>query len=549
MTESICKICGGVLTGEEQTCSTCGAQTSFSDEQENPDTVSQTETDAENDSQTEEIPEEMPSMEQTIGTEPVPKKKNLDQVKEWFQKYKLYACIAGAALAVLILVIILVNAWQPSKYSYYEDPYYFYVTDESVLLSNQKNTITIDGFLEESFSSFSGEQGFLLIGDPAVEEEIFTLYDYAGNKIAEDVICARGSLNGKGIVFVQAIDENFSQLMHWYDGKIKTICEDFDAENSITISPNGKTIAYHTMNEDGEHYGYYYDGKLHELGKGILPVAIADSAKVVYYMKGDNAFVQKGDKTETRIKLGKNDSMETGFYNEDLTELLYSVYTDGDIKTYIVADANEKIQLKGELTEMLLPSNTFDWYGVAVGVSTFAETYYFGEGSVYYINKNYEAEKVTNFSDDNTQVQLCDDGKTLIYRRGDSIYKLNGTNAKADPQELVGDADSLIAITGDGSAMFYINEEDEIMFQKGTKKPQRVTDEYDRCAEALFDGKILYYIYDEELYQSSGSFGTVVEDRNLYNVYGVKVTQSYIQVYCYKKEYLSFDGKAFRELN
>ncbi len=561
-----CTVCGAELPENVTECKFCGTavgapaedlkpeQTQPADETVNEVASEEVKPVEDN---CEKVAEEAPAEEQKAEESTPPAPGFVDNLKKTLSgltaKQKKTGIIAlAAALALILVVVVLANVLKPAKYIEIKNAVFGNVSDGTTVLYSEKGNVGIDAKRLSQGSSLDGTKG-VVFAKTDDEESSNVLFDYSGKLLVDDIYTARPSLNCEGIAVVREVEDGEYELCLWYKGKLSTITSDFTSGDWFAISPDGKTVAYSLTDEDGDTYGYYYSGgKSKELGKDISPQVISNGAKLIYYIKGDTLYVQKGTNTDDRIKLADIDKVTNIVFNADFTEILCSVNTENGYKTYLSVNGGEKKTLRDSVSSVLLPNNTATSnLGVsAVGVSTFAETFYCSTDAVYYISKDLEAEKVSSYSGGASNAKLSDDGKTLFLKRGDEIYKINGTKPDSEPTVLVSEGVvRLIAITDNGSALFYVNEDDEIMYQKGSKKPQRVTDEFDSYADALFNGTTLYYILDDELYSSKGEKGTLVSGVELESSVQLSVNTHYIYVTDGEATYLSFDGKKFTTID
>ena len=137
--------------------------------------------------------------------------------------------------------------------------------------------------------------------------------------------------SGDGVAFVQEVDGDVGTLCLYKGGKTTTISADVSAYNRLSISPDGSVVGY-TVYDDVEYetIGYFYDGKQKELGKDIIPVAISNGAKHVYYKNG-KLYVQRHS-TDTKVAL-----VSIVYYslNKDLSELIFTADTSNGYRSYI----------------------------------------------------------------------------------------------------------------------------------------------------------------------------------------------------------------------
>ncbi len=475
---------------------------------------------------------------------------------------KLMMIIVPVIIIVVVVAAgILFTSLKPSKYVQSSWLYIYNEEEEVAIMPKDapEPTIKLEGYMYDYSMSMDGTAAAVLIYN---EGSIgYSLY-YVNNKatfIADEVYEAVIAASGKSVAFSK-VRENESlttELCIWSDGKITTITDDCSAYCPIAVSPDGKTVAYTVNDEDADedeegYIGYYYNGKEIEIGEDIQPFAVADGAKHIYYQKDSSSYVQKGTDSDSRNKLGED--IYDFFYNRDLTSVIYN----NGSKSYISRNGGSKEGLSGLFEGLLLPQGveefTDDYYYSRIyDISDFTDTFYMtSEDSVIHINGKYETNRVASNVD---RAQLVQDGKTIIYQKGDSIYKVNGMKEDAEDVELVEEDVQDFIATSDGKAVFFYNTDDELMYQKGTGKPIHVADdlEYLLYSEddhiwAMFDGNKLFYVSDEELCWTTGGKGTAVdiEGENFY----VMVEGNRLLIVSYYEEdyyygYSTLDGENF----
>jgi hypothetical protein len=191
------------------------------------------------------------------------------------------------------------------------------------------------------------------------------------------------------------------------------------------------------------------------------------------------------------------------------------VICENDSKAYISRNGGKREPLSGSISMLLTPSGTSYYHSSIVsvyGISNFANTFYRrDDGDIIRINGRYETDSIAK---EVYEVYLAQDGNTLTYSRNENIYKVNGKKSKDDATQIVdGDVFTFLA-TIDGRAVYYINEDGEIFYQKGTGKSVSVTNDVTGFDFTLFKGKTFYYVSDDELYVSSGGKGKRVDGFN-----------------------------------
>ncbi len=527
-----CPACGADVQDTMRFCSSCGAQ----------------------------LPKEEPVEENLSTAEPASASAAASAtalpsqaVMSYIQKY--WKWLVGA-VALVFLLILAVNLLKPAKYTQPKKLLTIIPKDDAILVEvNHKQTakIACDNIACDMYRwmvSLDGSKAVIAVRDE-VEDDYFTLYMQDGKKIADHVTNFLLSASGNGVVYERITDSGEDDTTYeigLWNGKNVTIHRDYHSEaDSLAISPDGKTVAY-SLDEDDASVGYYYDGKERTVGKDTMPVALSNGGKYIYYLKSDTLYVQKKDRSDSRVKLGED--VKTAYFNRDLSQIIYTAQTDNGIRTYFSKNGGEKISLKGQLSELLLPRATSMTRPQIVGIDGFENSFYRSDDNdLYYINKKMEVSTVV--SNVNT-VFLAEDGKTVTYLKNSAIYQLNGSKENAEKVKLVeDDVAKLIATTDDGKAVFFINDDKEIRYQKGTGKTQLVTDDFSDYSSELFRGKTFFYVCDDKLYRSDGGKGSVIKGLTG-EIETVYADSFEVSIYVTNDDgdrvsYYSTNGKSFRE--
>lgn len=490
MTSVKCKNCGADVPANMKFCGTCGTPA--------------------------EHPEVSGNGEPTVAT-PVPGK-----AMAVTGKLMKYIKPAIVLVAVIIIASIAFNIFKPAKYTQPSSRLFISQDDDSVVIAlDGKTKSTIKGRLGNQSYSFDGKTAAILVNDSdestyGSDSEGYSLYivtdkaTFVTDGVHDDI---KLSLSGDGIAFTREIDNDTrtAELCLWSVGKVSTVTTDYSTRNGFSISPDGKTVAYTLYDEDEDKVeGCYYNGKETSLGKDIIPVAIANGAKYVYYNKKDSLYVQAGANGDSKNKLGEG--VYDYYFNNDLTQIIYN----SSSKAYISRNGGEKESLSDTISYFILPAGTVSEYnnGQVIGISSFADTFYINGSSVIHINGKFETNNAVKNANN---PQLAKDGKTIIYRRNDSIYKINGTKENAEDKELVKEDVHNFIATSDGGAVYFCNTDDELFYQKGTGKPVRIGEDlggnyFYGDYWAMFGGNKLFFISDDELFWSTGGKGKAVTD-------------------------------------
>jgi len=383
------------------------------------------------------------------------------------------------------------------------------------IIPDSSARIEIAGHSVANSSSIDGRAVAVTVAESASRKAGATLYLFSGGKaqkVSEEVDNFIIASSGNGIVYNKggggrAAD---AELWHYSNGKNTRIAT--DNVRAFVISPDGRTVAY-SINDsgDGEFTGFVWNGKSRSLGegrssRGITPIAVSNDARFVYFNRDGALFVQRGANENIRERLGENARLI--YANNDLSQVIIT-YNN---RSFIIRNGRARGEsLTDTVNSFVIPAGTAQFrvsnYTI-LGVSDFADTFYLNsDARVAHINGRYEANTIT--PRDASSVFLARDGKTLTYLRNNRIFRVNGNSRDPQPEELVSDVRRFIPALN-GKALFFVNSDRDILYQKGNGKPVLVANEYRETGFSLFKDSTLFYISDRELFSSSGKRGQKV---------------------------------------
>jgi hypothetical protein len=246
---------------------------------------------------------------------------------------------------------------------------------------------------------------------------------------------------------------------------------------------------------------FVWNGKENEIGSDCYPVMISNNAKYLYFMRAGSLYVQTGLKDDKREKLG--DGVSGSYANRDLSQLVFETGT----KCYISRDGGAAELLSDRAQAPLFLQGVAGlWVNkiISFDILSFSNTFYqSAEQAIVRINGEYKASSIVKGI---SYANLADDGKTLTYLRNSRIYKVNGSDDRLETVQVVDENAILFSAAADGGALYYLNGEYNLFYQKGTGKPVAV-------ASGLSDGingeytlfkNTFFYIYDSKLYSAKG---------------------------------------------
>ena len=142
--------------------------------------------------------------------------------------------------------------------------------------------------------------------------------------------------------------------------------------------------------------------------------------------------------------------------------------------------------------------------GGVVPVSDLRGQTYYTSGGVYFLDSKGESKKITSDFDG---FALSESGSNLIYLKKGDLVKVTNL-AKGTEEDLTDDAEiRAFQATRDLSAVYYLNQDGELYYQKGSGKSVEIGDDVDSFLMAP-DGKTCVGISDGQLFVSTGGKST-----------------------------------------
>ena len=241
----------------------------------------------------------------------------------------ILAVLAAAALAIVIAVnsgsIIL-----PSKNSYS-------VFDNSVFFGGEPFSPDASA-VKSAVTDLDGSNAAVLTSDAS----LYSCVNGINTLIAKNVKGYSISAEGGCIVYS---DE--SGLLWSFDCSAEAgapVCISNDAvKPGFSVSPDGKTVLY-SSEADSKLYANT-NGKIREIGDGLVPIAVSNGAKHVYsYSPNDNSIYYTNSRGKTSF-IRSNTAPEI-FLNSRHDELVFSTYSgNGIVQTMISKAGGEAVEI------------------------------------------------------------------------------------------------------------------------------------------------------------------------------------------------------------
>ena len=440
---------------------------------------------------------EAPAAEEgyTPAAEPAKKSSFLDKLPV---SPKILGIAAGALVVVILLIVLLTSGGGAGgAYTYVTSQIVATENDETAYIvspNGKVQTIEGDGSINTRVSA-NGKAG------NANSSGALNLFNESSNKKITDDCSGYYSISqdGSTVVYTEEGDEGYD-LYTYKGGKSVKIASDVSSSN-ICISPNGSAIGYTVKSDDGDVKGYVYDGKVNDLGKNKIAVAVSNGASYVYLKKDGALYVQKKYNEDSRVKLA--DDASYTYFNVDLTEVM--VY-DGEKTVYSVKGGEKQTAFKFD-PSFIFPANTYrayvGSYTYVYGVKTFIGTFAYNDSKLVRLNRDLSTTTVAkNISDAN--VQLSTDGKTVIFRKDEKVRKVNGNANDPEPVEIVDEVEGFAA-TADCKVIFYSQDGELFAIKSSGGKGTKVAEDFKDAA--LYNGTTFLYSDGDTLYSSNGGKG------------------------------------------
>ena len=414
------------------------------------------------------------------------------------------------------------------------------------IVSELSDIEQVDHNLDQSVVAVLDDEGTLYLADETKMTEV-----------GSHVLSFRLSDNGTGIAYVTREDNNI-QTLQLYDVKKQSSIkiDENVTEYCYCISPNGNSVAYIKDSYSSEDFVSYMciNGKdIKEIGHTKYPKAIADDGKYLYFTEGGNFYVKKKDGQQ---KLS-SDSVESIILNYDYSQIIYSKNGNG----YYSMDGNAPQKIWSESIYGMITSDQmakrYHYYEIdsmVYGVAELTNRVYMVSDGIMYLDSKSTGKKIHSSSYDS--FHLSENGEELLISKHGNLYKISKMN-QDDYQVDVLAKDININVfyaAKDNSYLYFINEENELMFLKEKGVPKKIADDVDKftITTDVFDQTIYFLVdvddngYGQLYYSKDGKSKKVVKGAD-----EVQLNTIAGKVYCITKEesdkYTLFvlnDGKA-----
>ncbi len=383
-------------------------------------------------------------------------------LRDRLRKIPIFAYIAVAAVLVAAIVLTVVLS-TGSKYIQRDNTItllYDHAYDETVMMYNNDvmwdDNCYVDDFIKLYDVCLTGNA----VAAFNEANKVLYYFNQQGQKaVAEDlanfVLCDDGST----IAWVSKAGK-----VQLFNGvSVRDISDSGSLEN-FAISPNGKLLLYVETTE-GTNVMRLYDTssrKSVSVAEGMYPLSINNGGSIIYCMDSSDRLWccdRDGNMLNSYEVLGEK-AVHTNIAHDQI------VYYTANKVTYAVIGAGEPNRIGFNATRIVLPDTTPVSYNVTTskayyvfvdGVKTFTDCVLVdGETELNYVDSKFN---VRNIARDVQGVSMSDNGKTMFYVAGGSLYRATG---KFKSSTYIDTGVASVNVTPDGKSAYFLTEDNEL---------------------------------------------------------------------------------------
>ncbi len=452
----------------------------------------------------------VPDAPETVVPEKKIKKRRLFAGKEAKQpegevkkrsKLPLIGVCAGVVICIVVAAIIFFGRLAGSSADVVDSITYFYAPqDDCTYIVHNGNVLTNWFEGHASILGYDGKRDKALI---SCDSDLYLVDSKENLKlVAEDVKFADISYDGNMIAYVDNDDSLYAYSVK--NGKVSYISGD----NTVApvLSPKGSAIAY-VCEEDGDGVMYVYTGKKSfRLGRDVMPLALSDNAKYIYYYDPEKNALYCCDKKYNTNKLG-TDIYSSCTFNKDLSQIIFSdengVYyaEKGGEKQRIFDRGISVFPLQNTIytASTVRSESSYNIFATQISNTLLGGSFYTtSNNEVLYISPAMTVNKLVGNSN---EVSVANKGKAIYYITTDNTLYY----AKLTPElNSVKVADDVYTVQGASrsNSGYYMDNDKAIYSLNGARKGKKIADDVYNF-QVSSDG-ICYYMcnFDPAKYRS-----------------------------------------------
>jgi hypothetical protein len=356
------------------------------------------------------------------------------EIKEPSRK-RLFTLGVPAALLAVIAVVAVVLFGGGSSYGVASDLTLFHGQNKVLIVYNDGTTAEIDSAMHDMQKSLNGSKGAIMTNRDYIGST-GTLYYISGSGaptiVSENVNGYVLSDSGDGLIYFTEFDSDASTAtLNIYDGRSTTVIDEdafFEPNSGVAtavVSPDGKMVLYlkdveaqpwdNTVKSSA--YVWTSSKGTEEFSSDIVPIAIANSAKYLYYISSENEeasfMVRRGLKGES-VKIG-NQSVSGVFFNNDYSQAVFN-QRDGQWGSFFSVNGGEAQQISNEqIWDFIIPANGQVKRNSPItvyGFSDFNGKAFTADDGLFLLDRKFGRERITGQVSD---IIVSNDGKQIFY--------------------------------------------------------------------------------------------------------------------------------------
>lgn len=404
-----------------------------------------------------------------------------------------YSIAAAAAILIIVLLKNIFISSQNENISVFTDEANKCVV---VFSGNKMISNALPGELSGNvcYSVDSRNVAFLTYFQDS-DSSYYTLYTVKNkkiNKITSNISASfKLSSNGNAICYLDR-----DGALHLYKNSSDSVIA--QSVQTYCLSPNGKTVLFNAYDDAGLSINLYCcrNSSVSEIGAGLAPAAVTDSAKLIYAFDADYKTlytVTPDGKSKNKLCDIKSDGL---YFTNDLSQAVFT----SDTGTYICASGSVRKLIFSNLSAVpIVGKNTNssyldDKHSVTVTpYDNLSDMYYEYTGNsgvkgLAFVDSSYN---ISNICSEITEVKASEDCKRAAYTSKDNMLYIskNGKEGKQSDSSAFN-----IDISSNGKYIIFTDNDNNYHISNGTKTIKTIQNV--KFISITVKGKICYILSD-----------------------------------------------------
>lgn len=494
-----CPNCGAVCNDSTNFCPSCGtALKQPSPEETRQETTAEVKPEAAEEVRTEAVAAEVPTSGEPAPEAPeTGKKKKKSLAKKIILAVGLVLLLALVAAAAFCIFRFVLPSSRVPEGSEWE---LFYNDEKDVTLlaldGHYLKDVEIPGGATKGDTSYDGKVLLITASDGTLYAADKNGITKISTEVQSDIVL---SDNGNMVAYRNSDSTLFLfDLKREERSKIAEKAED----GGFILSPDGKALVY-VVESKSDKYDtdlmLWFKDSTQTIANDVTPVAVSDKAQYIYYLNSDGNELYVSDSKGESSKISKDVVPSAGIcFNQSYSEILFFT---SDAKTYISQKGGEKEKISSKLMfplslyEAALNGLEFERSDEIYRLPSrtlINQSYYSGEGELYYVDRYLDAIKITS----DVSSTLYTNGKLICYIKDSSLFYTESSD-DASPEKIAQNISDFV-MAKDSGDIFYINSNDELMYvKKGDVEPERIANDV-KTFVVSDDGNYIFFCNSDD---------------------------------------------------